>query len=1317
MPTIEEILDGVEDFSYVGYNAGSVIPKSNHTWMDCSVEDCPSNAHFIQGLSEELVDAAQNREIIQAKIDELNTVTAGSPHFKVAILPPGKFPIDGRIFLHNTYGPGVVMLQGAGTDPEHGPSAEWIQRTTLWFFSSDEGIKGNYFRQIGPSGGIHMGCYSGPNDDGTYWQPSYYWSGSPAEMNWNTHPYACQELYTTDWIEFSGEGPSQDRYILSGELAGQLLVGDTITIEVLIDNTFVQWYSMEGLTYTDGPWEYGWKRFKRLTVISVDVDNNKVWFDAPLRYPLANTHYAGMRYRKTNLQQNVGLRDVVLSNAIFYDDAWRRRFYCIAESEDLADRIDSEWHPYQYEVKTEHNSLDSQVVCNDFMEGKNCWAGDPWIDQGKICKTDGYHSKPNLGKEKFNHNRELIRIDNCENCFIENVESTSVAEGTDSIAGDLPLGWPDITSENDGFWGPGEDDLNGYSDTGCPPPGLLGDLFYISAHGELIENAVPTWPPPNPGSCSCWCTSCPPPGLFCWDYSDSCADGYTAAPVPYSSSGNPFNCAGCSCNCVPGSDWADYHDTDVTLEPPSCFDILDVWDTVFGSLIGYGTHNVLNETRHILSDGLRIVNSKNVTVRNTDLKLPINRGIDNGILFNVDKSNEILFDSVTAYRGRHNFSVGEWGTSGIVFNKVTSEGGWAFGTPSTLFNETENSQYANILDKDIDFFSRYQRLEVLPFVFGYPGFSGTHKSISNSILVTDSDIYDGWFSVNKEHVSLVANDADVSTTQGISTTKSVFWNVRGRKTIEGESCVCGPEVDENWSAYGDDACLTDDSYQCSQHQTFTACDMAESWGCVWRYNDLDPYGDSAWQNMSVPGMGVLASFQPTAHDGFPPYENGGLIVGTQDMHLFADVDIPLEFVEFLVDGISYLLGEPDVPINNYLGTVTWGGAMWLRDLLNTLVGQDLSWFDIIRAQAGWCQSMSGSSAPCVGSCNGAERLLIHMQNYGSESNWGECFGLNGFGMNYAMHDVTISDNMDITVNMIVDGLWASGCAYVWKPGNNWNTCGITVHGIDVNYSGTFSPVINEDGKISEYILESSTVDCPASAIDFDGPGNVIWNALIELLDESVSMKYDMANNVEESFGGFYDEFLFEITNSSVFIDIMNGMGYQSQTFTLGGEDGSLFTLPGDTTEFIDYETELEVPNLYEHQKGPMYQEGDVNMDGLVNVVDIVNLVDYVIGETQDFPWTPEQLALMDVNQDGVVNVVDIVNIVNQIFGTLMSHSSGSEMRMLQDALNKLNKAPEELQGSRLVKKYTDGLQKQIKGHIKRKNIVQRQKHNNKHNKR
>ena len=161
--------------------------------------------------------------------------------------------------------------------------------------------------------------------------------------------------------------------------------------------------------------------------------------------------------------------------------------------------------------------------------------------------------------------------------------------------------------------------------------------------------------------------------------------------------------------------------------------------------------NVINESRHRLSNGIRVQSSSNITVDNCSMDLPQNRGAGgNGYGFTINSENTLV-QNCSAYRNRHGFVNGQaFAQSGTVFSKCHSEGGWSF--------------HYNWMD----FWSRYAQLEVGGL--GVPGFSDNHFPMTSKQLVTDSDLYDGWASINRHH-----NSNNV----GKTSTNAVFWNNRG----------------------------------------------------------------------------------------------------------------------------------------------------------------------------------------------------------------------------------------------------------------------------------------------------------------------------------------------------------------------------------------------------------------------------------------------------------------------------------------------------------------------------------------------------------
>jgi len=143
--------------------------------------------------------------------------------------------------------------------------------------------------------------------------------------------------------------------------------------------------------------------------------------------------------------------------------------------------------------------------------------------------------------------------------------------------------------------------------------------------------------------------------------------------------------------------------------------------------------------RHLLSGGLKILDSKRITVSEADLRLAQNRGGGgNGYLYEISRSSEVLVRDSTGSAGRHNF-IQNWdfGTSGCVFLRTTSSEGKAFSSKGGL---------------------------------AQTGLSEFHHSLAMANLIDDSVADDGWQAVNRQHFSSGA---------GHSATETVFWNLRG----------------------------------------------------------------------------------------------------------------------------------------------------------------------------------------------------------------------------------------------------------------------------------------------------------------------------------------------------------------------------------------------------------------------------------------------------------------------------------------------------------------------------------------------------------
>ncbi len=148
--------------------------------------------------------------------------------------------------------------------------------------------------------------------------------------------------------------------------------------------------------------------------------------------------------------------------------------------------------------------------------------------------------------------------------------------------------------------------------------------------------------------------------------------------------------------------------------------------------------------RHLMSGGVFVRDSKRVTIVESIMARPQNRGDGgNGYLFEISRSNEILTRDCEGLEGRHNF-IQNWdfGTSGCVWLRVTSQGGLEVAGPSESIT--------------------------------FPGTSEFHHSLAMANLIDSSTLDDGWHAVNRNAFSSGA---------GHSATQNVLWNVAGAGTI------------------------------------------------------------------------------------------------------------------------------------------------------------------------------------------------------------------------------------------------------------------------------------------------------------------------------------------------------------------------------------------------------------------------------------------------------------------------------------------------------------------------------------------------------
>jgi hypothetical protein len=189
--------------------------------------------------------------------------------------------------------------------------------------------------------------------------------------------------------------------------------------------------------------------------------------------------------------------------------------------------------------------------------------------------------------------------------------------------------------------------------------------------------------------------------------------------------------------------WGENHVSVLTL-----VDVADAWVKDVHSVANpAATGADASDTRpyHLASAGVVVASSKHVSVLDASMENPQNRGSGgNGYLFEVSRTNDVLFSETVARKGRHNF-IQNWGfgNTGTVFHRCTSSG----------------SELLSLV-----------RGKLVP----EPGASEHHHSLAMATLVDGCTMDDGFKSENRGAYSLGA---------GHSATESVVWGARGEGTI------------------------------------------------------------------------------------------------------------------------------------------------------------------------------------------------------------------------------------------------------------------------------------------------------------------------------------------------------------------------------------------------------------------------------------------------------------------------------------------------------------------------------------------------------
>ena len=186
--------------------------------------------------------------------------------------------------------------------------------------------------------------------------------------------------------------------------------------------------------------------------------------------------------------------------------------------------------------------------------------------------------------------------------------------------------------------------------------------------------------------------------------------------------------------------------------------VKDAWVREVASFVSTGAPaDGLGSGRHLQSSGIEVIQSKRVTIADSNMGFAQYRGGGgNGYLFEISQSSEILTRDCVGEAGRHNF-IQNWGfgATGIVWLRVHSLDG------------------VSVAIKDLE--------------FGLPGLSEFHHSLATANLIDQSIFDDGWGAVNR---------GAESSGSGHSSTQNAVWNPEGNGVIRsrqfGHGYVIGP---------------------------------------------------------------------------------------------------------------------------------------------------------------------------------------------------------------------------------------------------------------------------------------------------------------------------------------------------------------------------------------------------------------------------------------------------------------------------------------------------------------------------------------------
>ena len=516
-----------------------------------------------------------------------------------------------------------------------------------------------------------------------------------------------------------------------------------------------------------------------------------------------------------------------------------------------------------------------------------------------------------------------------------------------------------------------------------------------------------------------------------------------------------------------------------------------------------------------------------------------------------------------------------WNQNGTGYYTISEEG-----RPSVEDLVEASGINISLMEAEMEFWSRALQLELTPF--GHHGFSDTHQGLAGPILVTDSDIWDGWDSSNRHNESGNA---------GLTGTGNIFWNIRGNPNPHSYS--------NSWKDSNNMSLLR--SFQPSRPLTY------DEGGMVIGTTDMEvvTHFDTDEENVQVQTQYVdrfvrhLASFMNEPLPASPfvcdcschagginssyPVPTGDMNTNLSGWECRTETSSPPSFTYNTCCNENEF--DPNASEASWLSIISYLMPRAATKLIKHMLTEANYW-KLFESAADECWG-----AGCLGVCNYND--VIFLKTNGTAGNGGAyCLGMRGLSASTPNVQVWFDEDYNLHIDFTMS-FSAPISGYLWldhvgNPDTNSITGSFTM-----NYSNVFEAQYEDNENPDKITGYESTVTNATSLYNFDiDGGSVFLHLIVEFLVEPVLDLFDflMWDKVEDAIEPKLNEAFLGIMSKQGIVDMMNDLkeSESSQKYVRYHEQSGI----PDYTEYINNITGLPYPNLYEAQHSPPPQFGD-----------------------------------------------------------------------------------------------------------------------------